>query len=205
MGWACGLPLAMDQSKVPVLVSACLLGRACRYDGGHNRDVVLEEQLAARGERAVPVCPEDAGGLGTPRPAAWMTGAAAEVLQGCARVVDVQGRDVTAQFVAGADAAVEAARAVGARRAYLKERSPSCGVVASHRGDGVGGSEVRPGPGVTAQRLLDAGLEVHGVEGRRVHDHDPSEHGAAERGAAEHGAAEHDARSRNADAPRSEL
>lgn len=189
----------MDSSPTPVLVSACLLGRACRYDGGHNRDAVLEEQLAARGERAVPVCPEDAGGLGTPRPAAWMTGAAADVLAGRARVVDVHGRDVTAQFVDGADAAVEVARAVGARRAYLKERSPSCGVVASHRANGAGVSEAQPGPGVTAQRLLDAGLEVHGVEGRRVHDH-----GAAERGAAEHGAAEHDTRSPNADAPRSE-
>ncbi|MBI1381076.1 MAG: DUF523 domain-containing protein [Planctomycetaceae bacterium] len=195
----------MDTSLTPVLVSACLLGRACRYDGGHNRDVVLDEQLAARGERAVPVCPEDAGGLGTPRPAAWMTGAAAEVLAGCARVVDVHGRDVTAQFVAGADLAVEVARAAGARRAYLKERSPSCGVAASHRVNGAGASEAQSGPGVTAQRLLDAGLEVHGVEGRRVHeDHDEHHHDTAQRNAADPNAQEQGATNRGSDAPRNE-
>ena len=56
----------------PVLVSACLMGRPCRYDGRHNRDAPLLAHLETRGERAVPFCPEEEGGLGTPRPAAWI-------------------------------------------------------------------------------------------------------------------------------------
>jgi uncharacterized protein YbbK (DUF523 family) len=56
------------EERAPVLVSACLLGRRCRYDGDANTDRVLEAQLAAGGLRAVPFCPEELGGLGTPRP-----------------------------------------------------------------------------------------------------------------------------------------
>src|SRR5687768_5194565 len=81
----------------PVLVSACLLGRACRYDGRHNRDQALERELEARGQIAMPFCPEEHGGLGTPRPAAWIEAeSAAEVLDERDRVVTKDGRDVTA-------------------------------------------------------------------------------------------------------------
>jgi uncharacterized protein YbbK (DUF523 family) len=146
-----------------VLVSACLLGCACRYDGRHNRDGELERALAQDGMRAVPFCPEEAGGLGTPRPAAWIEGESAEaVLDGRARVVDVKGRDVTQGFLAGARGALEACVSSGSTRAYLKERSPSCGVAATH----VEG-RVTSGPGVTAALLARAGIEVVGVEGRR--------------------------------------
>lgn len=146
----------------PVLVSACLLGRTCRYDGRHNADAQLERELAARGEVAVPVCPEEAGGLSTPRPPAWLTGAAAEVIDGDAQVVTDAGADVTASFLAGARHALKRAREVGATRAYLKERSPSCGTCATH----VDGALV-DGPGVTTELLQRAGLDVEGVEGRR--------------------------------------
>ncbi len=70
-----------------VFVSACLLGRRCKYDGGDNRDRLLEEQLASEGLEAVPFCPEEAGGLGTPRPAAWLTEPAARVADGEGQVV----------------------------------------------------------------------------------------------------------------------
>lgn len=147
----------------PVLVSACLLGRTCRYDGRHNRDRVLEDELARRGERAVPFCPEEHGGLGTPRPAAWIEARdAAAVLDGAARVVSEHGRDVSAEFLTGARGALAACEQGGARKAYLKERSPSCGVRATH----VAGEAVA-GPGVTAELLRRAGIEVEGVEGRR--------------------------------------
>jgi uncharacterized protein YbbK (DUF523 family) len=145
----------------PVLVSACLLGRECRYDGSHNRDLALEDELARRGERAVPFCPEEEGGLGTPRPPAWIAGDAQAVLEGTGRVVTHEGRDVTAEFLRGARGALQRCRGAGLARAYLKERSPSCGVRRTH----VAG-ELVAGPGVTARLLQQEGIEVVGVEGR---------------------------------------
>jgi uncharacterized protein YbbK (DUF523 family) len=148
----------------PVLVSACLLGRQCRYDGAENRDLVLEEQLRREGLRAVPFCPEEAGGLPTPRPPAWLSGGdAAAVLNGQATLVTDAGADVGAAFRSGAEQAVELCRAHGIRRAFLKERSPSCGVCQTHR-DGV---RVE-GPGVTAQALQREGVRCEGIEGRRT-------------------------------------
>jgi uncharacterized protein YbbK (DUF523 family) len=147
-----------------VLVSACLLGRTCRYDGDHNHDHVLAGELVARGLRAVPFCPEEHGGLGTPRPAAWIeTSDAAAVLAGSDRVVTGAGRDVTRAFLEGARGALETCRAQGIARAYLKERSPSCGVACTH----VAGVPVE-GPGVTAELLRRHGVAVEGVEGRRA-------------------------------------
>lgn len=156
-------PDALPREPRPVLVSACLLGCACRYDGRHNRDGELERALERDGMRAVPFCPEEAGGLGTPRPAAWIETESAEaVLDGRDRIVDTNGRDVTDGFLAGARGALAACVANGCTRAYLKERSPSCGVAATHVGD-----RVTEGPGVTAALLARAGIEVVGVEGRR--------------------------------------
>lgn len=147
----------------PVLVSACLLGKACRYDGRDNGDGVLRRQLDALRMRAVPFCPEEHGGLGTPRPAAWIEARdAASVLDGRDRVVTEAGRDVTRAFRSGAEGAVDLCRAQGIRRAFLKERSPSCGCASTH----VGG-ELVPGPGVTSEALRRDGIEVAGVEGRR--------------------------------------
>lgn len=147
----------------PVLVSACLLGRRCRFDGRENRDGELERELDARGLAAVPYCPEEAGGLGTPRPAAWIEreGAAA-VLEGRARVLTEAGADVSEEFLAGAHGALAECRAHGIRRAFLKERSPSCGSGQTH----VGG-ELVDGPGVTSELLRRNGIEVEGIEGRR--------------------------------------
>jgi uncharacterized protein YbbK (DUF523 family) len=146
-----------------VLVSACLLGRACRYDGRHNRDSVLERELAARGLDAIAFCPEEHGELGTPRPAAWIerTGAAA-VLDGEERVLTDAGVDVTANFLSGANGALETCEMHAIRRAFLKERSPSCGVRQTHAG-----GKLVDGPGVTAELLARNGIAVEGVEGRR--------------------------------------
>ena len=152
-----------DSPRQPVLVSACLLGRACRYDGRHNQDGELERRLAAEGLEPVPFCPEEAGGLSTPRPPAWIAEQDAEaVLDGQARLVTDSGADVTAEFLAGARGTLERCRETGAERAFLKERSPSCGVAHTH----VAG-ELVEGPGVTAALLAREGLQVEGVEGRR--------------------------------------
>jgi uncharacterized protein YbbK (DUF523 family) len=153
----------MPEPQIPVLVSACLVGCNCRYDGRHNLDEPLDDLLAARGEVAVPFCPEEEGGLPTPRPPAWIEARdASAVLGGEDRVVTHEGRDVTEEFLRGARAAAAACRAAGISRAYLKERSPSCGVANTHVA-----SELTTGPGLTAALLAREGVEVIGVEGRR--------------------------------------
>ena len=146
-----------------MLVSACLLGHRCRWDGGENRDLELERVLGERGEIPVPCCPEEAGGLSTPRPPAWIEArGAAAVLDGAAQVVTEGGIDATQAFLAGADGALATCRARGITRADLKERSPSCGVRQTH----VGG-ELVDGPGVCAERLAREGIEVLGGDGGR--------------------------------------
>jgi len=146
-----------------VLVSACLLGAECRYDGRANRDGPLERELARQGIEAVPFCPEEHGGLGTPRPPAWIEHTnAAGVLDGQDRVVTDAGADVTAQFVQGAEGALAVCKLQGIARAFLKERSPSCGTCNTHVGN-----QLVEGPGVTTELLRRNGISVTGVEGRR--------------------------------------
>ena len=144
-----------------VLVSACLAGRACRYDGAANPDDEVAA-LVAQG-RAILVCPEEDGGLGTPRPPAEIVGGDGhDVLDGRARVVTRAGEDVTDAYLRGARMALEAARAQGAGDAILKARSPSCG-----RGCVYDGSFSRttvPGDGVTAALLAREGVGIRTEE-----------------------------------------
>ena len=110
-----------------VIVSACLVGVNCRYDGANSLDESLIRQL--KDSLVVPVCPEQLGGLTTPRVAAEISGGDAfDVFSGLAKVVNIEGEDVSAQFIKGAKEALKIARLIGAKRAYLKEKSPSCGV-----------------------------------------------------------------------------
>ena len=134
-----------------ILVSACLLGVPCRYDGAAKRDLRLEA-LRARGHTLVPVCPEVLGGLPTPRPPAE--------LQPDGRVVNREGRDVTAEYQAGAKGALKLARAHGCACAVLKERSPSCGSGQVY--DGSFSGKLIPGSGVAAERLEGCGVAVYG-------------------------------------------
>ena len=146
----------------PVLVSACLAGRRCRFDGSANPDDEVASLVA--GGRAVLVCPEVDGGLGTPRPAAEIQGGDGHaVLAGRARVVTEQGKDVTAQYVKGAERALKAAREAGATRAILKSRSPSCGCGVIY--DGTFSRTKSEGDGVTAALLRENGIEVVTEEG----------------------------------------
>ncbi|MDQ4142161.1 MAG: DUF523 domain-containing protein [Actinomycetota bacterium] len=140
-----------------ILVSACLAGRACRYDGSDNREGRLSE-LIEQG-RAVLVCPEEEGGLGTPRPPAEIVGGDGhDVVEGRARVVTRQGRDVTEEYLAGARLALDRARAAGARAAVLKSRSPSCGKGCIY--DGSFSRTKRAGDGVTTALLEANGIKV---------------------------------------------
>lgn len=147
----------------PVLVSACLAGRACRFDGSANDDDEVA-RLVAEG-RAVLVCPEVDGGLGTPRPPAEIVGGdGADVLEGRARVVTAGGVDVTEAYVAGARRALAVAQRAGAATAILKSRSPSCGKGAVY--DGSFSRSLRSGDGVTAALLSAHGITVVTEEGK---------------------------------------
>ena len=135
-------------------ISACLLGIACRYDGH-----VLPEKMCyapREDESLIPVCPEQLGGLPTPRPPANLEGGAgADVLAGSARVVSEDGRDVTEAFVRGAQATLALCRLLHAREAILKSGSPSCGV-----GRTRGGGKRIAGDGVTTALLRREGIDV---------------------------------------------
>ncbi|WP_327090580.1 DUF523 domain-containing protein [Nonomuraea sp. NBC_01738] len=143
-----------------ILVSACLMGRKVRYDG--RAKTSSDTRLAAWREegRLVVFCPEVAGGLPTPRPAAEIEGGAggAAVLAGAARVLATDGSDVTAEFVAGARAALAFAQSAGVRLAVLKEGSPSCGSLTVYDGT-FGGGRV-PGRGATTALLEQHGIRV---------------------------------------------
>lgn len=143
-----------------ILVSACLMGRAVRFDG-RAKPTDHEIFLRWREEgRLIPFCPEVVGGLPVPRPPAEIEGGrgARAVLEGRARIRTTEGRDVTAFFLAGARAALRAAREQGVRLAVLKENSPSCGV---HRVfDGSFTGTRAPGAGLTTLLLRDHGIDV---------------------------------------------
>jgi uncharacterized protein YbbK (DUF523 family) len=109
--------------------------------------------------RAVLVCPEDEGGLGTPRPAAEIVGGdGSDVLDGRAEVRTREGADVTAEYLAGAVISVERAAENGCRAAILKARSPACGCGAIY--DGTFSHTAKVGKGVAAAALERAGLEI---------------------------------------------
>lgn len=140
----------------PVIVSACLLGLRTRYDGS---DAFSMEALALlEGRTIIPVCPEQLGGLSTPRlPANITKGDGTDVLAGSSDVVNSSGDDVTMQFVKGAMDTLQIARLTGATEAFLKEKSPSCGSSLICRD----GACVK-GMGVTAALLSSEGIAIKG-------------------------------------------
>ncbi|MDU4059027.1 MAG: DUF523 domain-containing protein [Pseudomonas oryzihabitans] len=141
-----------------ILVSRCLLGHRVRYDGGAHGPFDLLGVWQSEG-RIVPLCPEVAGGLPTPRPPAEIPGGqGGAVLDGRVAVVTVGGEDVTTAFVAGAEAALELIARYGIRLAVLKARSPSCGNLENYDGS-FSGTRVA-GEGVTAAALKRAGVAV---------------------------------------------
>ena len=105
-----------DPMMEHLLISACLLGAQCRYDG--QSKPVLEMVALSEQFDLVPLCPEQLGGLPTPRTPAERIGD---------RVITKDGRDVTAEYRRGAEQALHLARLCGCRIVLLKERSPSCG------------------------------------------------------------------------------
>ena len=135
----------------PILVSACLLGLCCRYNAESKAN---ESVLAlAKTHSLVPVCPEQLGGLPTPRPPAERKGE---------RVVSKNGTDVTDAFTKGAEETLLLARTLGCKTAVLKARSPSCGHGRIY--DGTFTGKIVPGSGVTAELLEANGVNVYTEE-----------------------------------------
>ena len=135
--------------KKNILVSACLLGHACRYDGKSKpceRVIALKDTY-----NLVPICPEVMGGLPTPRVPSEICGAL---------VLMKDGRDVTENYNRGAEKALEIACENACTVAILKEKSPSCGSGLIHNGLFDGG--LVEGDGITAQLLKTAGIRVLG-------------------------------------------
>lgn len=132
-----------------LLISACLLGCCCRYDGASKPHPLVE--ALARHHTLVPVCPEQLGGLSTPRPPAERQGH---------RVVTREGGNVTEQYRRGAEEALRLCRLLGCEAAVLKERSPSCGHGSIY--DGTFSGTLHAGDGVTAELLMAAGIPVFG-------------------------------------------
>ncbi len=135
--------------KERVIISACLLGFDCKYDGGNNR--LPEEKLGMLREKyeLIPVCPECCGGLTTPRTPSERLGD---------RVVSKTGADVTEQFCKGAQAALCLARLFDVKCAILKANSPSCGSGTVY--DGTFTGTLVSGDGVTAELLKAHGIKL---------------------------------------------
>lgn len=132
-----------------LLISACLLGVPCRYDG-KSKPVASIERLREKYE-LIPICPEQLGGLPTPRNPSERIGG---------RVVMEDGTDVTTQYQKGAQAALELCLREGCVAAVLKERSPSCGSGEIY--DGTFTRSLVAGDGVTAELLKENGIKVYG-------------------------------------------
>ena len=131
-----------------ILISACLVGDNVKYDGGNNKNPLIEKLLEKY--ELVPFCPEVEGGLPTPRHPSEQRGE---------QVINDIDEDVTDEFNRGADLALNICLYLKIKKAILKERSPSCGVHSIY--DGTFSHKVIPESGVTATLLKRKGIEVY--------------------------------------------
>ena len=133
--------------KEKILVSSCLLGLNCKYDGGNNYSKEIDDFL--KDYDVIPICPEIMGGLPTPRMASERLGD---------KVITKDGIDVTKQYKKGAEECLFLARKYDVKKALLKLRSPSCGSDKIY--DGTFTHTVIDGNGLTAELLKDNGIEI---------------------------------------------
>lgn len=134
--------------KEIILVSSCLLGNNCKYNGGNNysEDVVkLKEKY-----NVIPICPETFGGLKVPRLPSEIKGD---------RVVSKIGKDVTKEFLDGAQKALYIAKSYNCKKAILKDKSPSCGV--NYIYDGSFENKIIDGKGITAKLFIENGIAIY--------------------------------------------
>lgn len=135
--------------KKAILISACILGLRCRYDG--KSKPLSQELISALTEKyyLVPICPEIYGGLPTPRPSAERKGG---------EVINCEGKNVSEEYLRGAEECLSLARICGADTAILKQKSPSCGTKLIY--DGSFSGKLVPGMGITASLLADEGFSL---------------------------------------------
>ncbi|EMG31258.1 DUF523 domain-containing protein [Campylobacter showae] len=143
------------KNKPKILISACLLGENCKYNGGNNTDAIPAEALDKLEQiyELIAVCPECMGGLTTPREPA-------EICTNGRVITKFSGRDVTDEFISGAQICADVARENGCKIAVLKERSPSCGSGWIYDGSFTG--RLVSGDGITAAVLKKLGVRVVG-------------------------------------------
>ena len=133
--------------KEKILVSACLLGVNCKYSGGNNYSEEVMEYL--KDYEIIPICPEQLGGLPTPRPASEIIGD---------KVINNEGTDVTSNYQKGAEEALKIAKLLGIKKALLKAKSPSCGNGKIY--DGTFSGTLIDGDGITTKLLKENNIEV---------------------------------------------
>lgn len=133
--------------KEKILVSACLLGTNCKYSGGNNYSEEVMEYL--KDYEIIPICPEQLGGLPTPRPASEIIGD---------KVINNEGTDVTSNYQKGAEEALKIAKLLGIKKALLKAKSPSCGNGKIYNGTFSG--TLIDGDGITTKLLKENNIEV---------------------------------------------
>ncbi|MGN1336878.1 MAG: DUF523 domain-containing protein [Candidatus Coprovivens sp.] len=133
--------------KEKILVSACLLGTNCKYSGGNNYSEEVIEFL--KDYEIIPVCPEQLGGLPTPRPASEIIGD---------KVMNNEGTDVTSNYQKGAEETLKIAQLLGIKKALLKAKSPSCGNGKIY--DGTFSGILTTGDGITTKLLKENNIEV---------------------------------------------
>jgi len=134
-----------------ILVSACILGENCKYNGGNNKNQLAIDIL--KNHEVLPVCPEVLAGMTIPRPCA-------EIVDGI--VMDENGNDVHSVFISGVNIALSKIENHDIDLAVLQSRSPTCGV--NHIYDGSFSGKLKPGMGLFAQALQQKGYNVIDVE-----------------------------------------
>ena len=133
--------------KEKILVSACLLGINCKYDGNNNKNDKVLEYL--KDKEVIPICPEIYGGLQTPRTPSEIVGD---------KVMTKEKTDVTKEYLKGAEETLKIAKLFNAKKALLKAKSPSCGNNEIYDGSFTG-IKIK-GMGITARLLKENGIEI---------------------------------------------
>jgi uncharacterized protein YbbK (DUF523 family) len=147
-----------NEGKVMKLISACLLGIKCAWSGDDRYENERAAALAQK-EELIPVCPEQLGGLPTPRaPQEIQGGTGEDVLDGRCRIININGQDVTEEFIKGAEETLKLAVRSGVTEFIGKSASPSCGCYAVY--DGTFSGRLIKGSGVTAALLQRSGIKL---------------------------------------------
>lgn len=147
-------------SKSKILVSACLCGEKCRYNGLSVSNSIVN---TFGQKNIIKVCPELLGGLSIPRePCEIVGGTASDVINGKARILGISGKDYTKQYMCGVKETIHIAKKNNVKKALLKQKSPSCGYGMVYNGEFSG--KITIGNGILAEELLKIGIEIIPVE-----------------------------------------